>query len=58
MDTLIKRLVHEEDGATATEYGLITALIAVALIGVIGALRGEIAGLFGDAENDISGARN
>lgn len=32
MVTLISRLLKDESGATAIEYGLIAALIAVALI--------------------------
>jgi pilus assembly protein Flp/PilA len=34
----MKRLVKDESGATAIEYGLIAALIAVAAIGAMGAL--------------------
>ncbi len=36
MLTLIGRFVDDETGATAIEYGLIAALIAVAIIGSIG----------------------
>jgi pilus assembly protein Flp/PilA len=32
MLTTIRKLIHDEDGATAIEYGLIAALIAVAAI--------------------------
>jgi pilus assembly protein Flp/PilA len=32
MAALISRLINDESGATAIEYGLIAALIAVALI--------------------------
>ncbi|MBI1366935.1 MAG: Flp family type IVb pilin [Alphaproteobacteria bacterium] len=35
MKTLFNRFVKDEDGATAIEYGLIAALIAVAIIGVV-----------------------
>ena len=34
--SLIKRFIREEDGATAIEYGLIAALVSVAIIGVLG----------------------
>jgi pilus assembly protein Flp/PilA len=36
MLNLISRLVRDENGVTAIEYGLITALIAVAAITVMG----------------------
>jgi pilus assembly protein Flp/PilA len=38
MKTLIRRLLREEEGATAIEYGLIAALIAVVIIGAVTAL--------------------
>ncbi|HEX8167095.1 MAG TPA: Flp family type IVb pilin [Beijerinckiaceae bacterium] len=38
MKTLFNRFVNDESGATAIEYGLIAALIAVAAIGAMGAL--------------------
>jgi pilus assembly protein Flp/PilA len=33
MKSLVKRFMNDESGATAIEYGLIAALIAVAIIG-------------------------
>jgi pilus assembly protein Flp/PilA len=38
MNTLLKSFSSDESGATAIEYGLITALIAVFLIGALSAL--------------------
>ena len=38
MTNLIKRFAQDEDGATAIEYGLIAALIAVAIIASVTAL--------------------
>jgi len=35
MRTLLKEFAANEDGATAIEYGLIAALIAVVIIGAI-----------------------
>jgi len=35
MSKLISRFVHDESGATAIEYGLIAALIAVVIIGAL-----------------------
>jgi len=42
----IKKLAIEEDGADATEYALLAALVAVALIGGATFLGGRINGLF------------
>lgn len=40
-------LISKEKGATAVEYALIVALIAVAIIAAVLALGGGIAGIFG-----------
>jgi pilus assembly protein Flp/PilA len=53
MTKLIKRLAKDEEAGTAVEYGLITAVIAVALIAALVAFRDEIAGMFGRAGNRV-----
>ena len=40
--TFVKRLLRDEQGATAIEYGLIAALIAVAAITALGSLGNEL----------------
>ncbi|GGA89416.1 components of type IV pilus, pilin subunit [Brucella endophytica] len=42
MKNLLKRFAKDESGATAIEYGLIAALISVAIIGGAQALGGHI----------------
>jgi pilus assembly protein Flp/PilA len=42
MTTMFKRFLKNESGATAIEYALIAALIGVALIGTLQALRGNM----------------
>ena len=42
----IKRFFRDEEGVTAIEYGLIAALIAVAIIAATATLGGKIAGTF------------
>lgn len=54
--SLIKRFVSEEEGGTAVEYGLIVAVIAVALIAALVAFGGEIRGMFNRAGDDIKSA--
>ncbi len=38
MSRFFSRFMNDESGATAIEYGLIAALIAVAIIGAVGAV--------------------
>jgi pilus assembly protein Flp/PilA len=40
------RLVREDKGATAVEYGLLVALIAAIIIGVVATLGTQIQGAF------------
>ena len=42
----MKKFRRDEDGATAIEYGLIAALVAIALIGALQALGGSLDGMF------------
>jgi pilus assembly protein Flp/PilA len=46
MNKLFSRFVRDESGATAIEYGLIAALIAVVIIGALQALGGKLTGTF------------
>lgn len=46
MKSEIRRLVREESGATAIEYGLIAALIAVAIVAAAGALGTDLSEIF------------
>ena len=38
MKAMIKKFVREEEGATAVEYGLLVALIAVVIMAAVGTL--------------------
>ncbi len=49
----IRRLFVDEQGQTMTEYGLLVLLIALALIAVIFAFSGNIAGLFRNASQEL-----
>ena len=46
MSKFVTRFLKDESGATAIEYGLIAALIAVVLITAMTALQGNISGMF------------
>jgi pilus assembly protein Flp/PilA len=47
------RLLREERGATAVEYGLIVGLIAVAIVAVLLLLGPQLAGLFTTVSESI-----
>ena len=51
-EKLAKR--HEERGATAVEYGLLVALIAVAIIITVTALGGKLSSLFSGVDGKIT----
>jgi pilus assembly protein Flp/PilA len=42
MRVLLNKFIANEDGATAIEYGLIAALIAVVIIGVLGTIGSDL----------------
>ena len=54
MKALIQRFKSDEDGATAIEYGLIAALIAVAIIAAVRTLGTTLSGTFTSVETEIS----
>ena len=54
--TLLKRLIHDEEGATAIEYGLIAGLVAVAIITALSLLGTSLDNLFTDVATQVEGA--
>jgi pilus assembly protein Flp/PilA len=46
MKTLFSRFANDESGATAIEYGLIAALIAVVIIGALTTVGSKLGGTF------------
>lgn len=51
-----KRLWSNEDGATAIEYGLLAALVAVAIIGALTLVSGELNNTFTTVEQRLQTA--
>ena len=49
-------MLHDESGATAIEYGLIAALVAVAAIAAMTFLGGELEGIFAGVGNELKDA--
>ena len=56
MQNLVNRFIKDESGATAIEYGLIAALIAVALIGGATTLGESINEKFDTVAGELDGA--
>jgi pilus assembly protein Flp/PilA len=53
---MLTAFLREESGATAIEYGLIAALVAVAIIGTLGALGSNLSDIFGTVSDEIATA--
>jgi pilus assembly protein Flp/PilA len=54
----IRKFLRDESGATAIEYGLIAALVSVAIIAVLGLLGDALVTTFETVEEGLSGAAN
>ena len=55
MRNLLNRFAKDESGATAIEYGLIAALIAVVIIAALGAVGTSLKGKFEAVSDGIEG---
>jgi pilus assembly protein Flp/PilA len=53
MTKAIKKFLNDDNGATAIEYGLIAALIAVAIVAAATFLGGNLSALFSNVANTI-----
>lgn len=56
MTNLMKRFAKDESGATAIEYGLIAALIAVVIITVLGTIGTKLNTAFTSVSNGLGSA--
>ena len=53
MKSVLKKFLADESGATAIEYGLIAAGIALAIIAVVNGLGSNLNTKFGDAKTAL-----
>jgi pilus assembly protein Flp/PilA len=53
MSNIFSRFVRDESGATAIEYGLIAALIAVVVIGAVTAVGTGLSATFTTVSNSV-----
>jgi len=56
MNTLVKRFVKDQSGATAIEYGLIAAGISVAIIAVVNSLGSQLKATFTTVSSQLATA--
>jgi pilus assembly protein Flp/PilA len=54
MNKFVSRFMKDESGATAIEYGLIAALIAVVIIGAVTAVGTNLKGTFNNIASNVS----
>ncbi len=54
MKSLLTSFVKNESGATAIEYGLIAALIGVAIVAAVTAVGGQLNTLFETAKTNLT----
>jgi pilus assembly protein Flp/PilA len=54
MTKFLKTLFEHEKGATAIEYGLIAALIAVAAIGAMSNIGGQLSKTFNNVSTELA----
>ena len=57
MTTVFARVVKDESGATAIEYGLIASLIAVAIIAALGSVSTSLKNSFTNIAGKLDAAR-
>ena len=53
----LQRFVQDESGATAIEYGLIAALVAVGIIAALGTLKTGLTDIFGGVGDKLTAAK-
>lgn len=56
MIRMMKKFWKDEDGVTAIEYGLIAALIAVAIVAAVGGAGEQLVALWERVETELTGA--
>ena len=54
----IKRFLRDENGATAVEYGLLTALVSVVIMGSLNALGANLSDTFSTVTTQLAADSN
>jgi pilus assembly protein Flp/PilA len=58
MRKLLRKLVRNESGATAIEYGLIAALLAIGIIAAVKGVKTALIGTFNKVSSELVTANN
>ena len=53
MKTFVNRFAADQSGATAIEYGLIAAIVSIAIVTALTSLGGKVVGLFNKVSDGI-----
>lgn len=53
---MFNKFLADESGATAIEYGLIAALIAVAIIAAVRSVGGQLGETFSEIDSELQGS--
>lgn len=53
LSSFLKTLVRDDEGASAVEYGLILALVAIAIVLTLGIMGGTLDGLFQSVNTEL-----
>ncbi len=56
MLTLMKRLSADRNGATAIEYGLIAAFVALAIVATLPSIKRNLSSVFGSVDKELASA--
>lgn len=54
--SIVKRFLRDQAGATAIEYGLLVAGIAIAIMAVVNSIAGGLQNTFSDVSSDLANA--
>ena len=54
LSKLLKRIGNDNSGATAVEYGLIAALIVIAMLGALNSVASETISMWDKVTNEVS----
>ena len=53
LSRFLSRFARDESGATAIEYGLVAALVAVVLVVAVGAMGNKLSGVFNNVSSNL-----
>ncbi|MGX5776883.1 Flp family type IVb pilin [Methylorubrum zatmanii] len=58
MKNITKRFIADESGATAIEYGLVAAMMAIAVVAIFGTFKSKLSTAFGTIGDSLGTQAN